>query len=69
MINRITNKMTAMVTTSHSECGVMQLTDHYLKAQVVAPNTALASFIAGIPCMRHIASRMKLRWKLLSKKL
>lgn len=68
MIDKITHKMTALATSGHSECGVMQLTDHYLKAQVVAPNTALASLIAGIPCMRHIANRMKAKWKILRAK-
>lgn len=38
MIDRITHKITALVTSSHSECGVLQLTDHYIKAQVVTPN-------------------------------
>lgn len=68
MIQRYTQKMTTMVSANHSECGVMRLTDHYIKAQVVAPNTALASLIAGIPCMRHIASRIKAKWNQFRKK-
>ena len=62
MITRFTNKMTSLATSSHSECGVMQLTDHFIKANSVAGNTTVASLIAAIPCMRHIASRIKAKW-------
>ena len=63
MIRRFSHKMTAMVSSSHTECGALQLTDHFIRAHSVAGNTTAASLIAAIPCMRHIASRIKAKWR------
>ena len=62
MIKRYTRKMIAVVNSNHSECGATQMTNHFIGTHNVAGNTTVSSLIAAIPCMRHVASRIKAKW-------
>lgn len=63
MIEKLNYKMAHMISNRHSQCGAMRMTDHFVKAHNVTSDMKVASLIAAIPCARHIAGRVKAKWR------
>ncbi|MFM9889816.1 MAG: hypothetical protein ACKVOE_04105 [Rickettsiales bacterium] len=65
MIQRFIHKLLGMVSTNHSDCGAMQLTNHFLKAHSIGGDATTSSLVAVIPCSREIARRLKAQWSMI----
>lgn len=44
-----------LLSKNDSECGVVQVSQHFARVQSVSGNPSIASFIAAIPCARKMA--------------
>lgn len=62
MFEKLNYKMADIMNNSHSECGAVKMTDHFIEAHNVVSDMKIASVIAAIPCARHIADRIKTHW-------
>ena len=63
MLQRFNKKIFGFISGTHSECGAVQLKNHFINAHSLAGDISFASLIAAIPCARETSRRIIARFK------